>query len=53
VQKQLVQNMKFRLVDEAASMVAVKGNNVPVYRNAYVFIWDASKETIHGNLLLK
>lgn len=48
-----VQNMKVVLVDKEASIIAVKGNNVPGYCNSYVFIRDASKKIIHRNLLLK
>ncbi|WP_339048617.1 50S ribosomal protein L3 [Candidatus Mesenet endosymbiont of Phosphuga atrata] len=53
VKRVTVQNMKIVLIDNEASIIAVKGNNVPGYCNSYIFIRDASKKVMHENLLLE
>ncbi len=48
-----VQNMKIVLVDVEASIIAVKGNNVPGYCGSYVFVRDANKKALHRDFFVK
>ncbi len=46
-----VQNMKVLFIDHENSIIAIKGNNVPGFRNSYVFVRDAVKKPLHKNAL--
>jgi large subunit ribosomal protein L3 len=41
------QNMKILSIDYENSIVAVKGNNVPGFKNSCVFVRDAVKKSLH------
>ncbi|UWI83170.1 50S ribosomal protein L3 [Wolbachia endosymbiont of Howardula sp.] len=41
-----VQNMKVLHIDHENGIIAVKGNNIPGYKNSYVFVRDAVKKTL-------
>jgi large subunit ribosomal protein L3 len=45
-----VHNMKILSIDHENSIIAVKGNNVPGFRNSYVFVGDAVKKPLHKDI---
>ncbi|MDD9331757.1 MAG: 50S ribosomal protein L3 [Wolbachia sp.] len=45
-----VQNMKILSIDYENSIVAVKGNNVPGFKNSFVFVRDAVKKSLHNDI---
>ncbi|MDM8335019.1 50S ribosomal protein L3 [Wolbachia pipientis] len=45
-----VQNMKILSIDHENNIIAVKGNNVPGFRNSYVFVRDAVKKSLHKDV---
>lgn len=45
-----VQNMKILSIDYENSIIAVKGNNVPGFKNSYVFVRDAVKKPLHKDV---
>ncbi|MGL9725622.1 MAG: 50S ribosomal protein L3 [Wolbachia sp.] len=45
-----VQNMKVLSIDYKNNMIAVKGNNVPGFKNSYVFVRDAVKKSLHKDV---
>ncbi|GFR17457.1 50S ribosomal protein L3 [Trichonephila clavata] len=45
-----VQNMKILSIDHENSVIAVKGNNVPGFKNSYVFVRDAVKKSLHKDV---
>lgn len=42
-----VQNMKILSIDYEKGIIAVKGNNVPGFKNSCVFVRDAVKKSLH------
>ncbi|WP_168463871.1 50S ribosomal protein L3 [Wolbachia endosymbiont of Ctenocephalides felis wCfeT] len=42
-----VQNMKILSIDHENGIIAVKGNNVPGFKNSYVFVRDSVKKSLH------
>ncbi|WCR54538.1 MAG: 50S ribosomal protein L3 [Wolbachia endosymbiont of Ctenocephalides orientis wCori] len=42
-----VQNMKILSIDYENNIIAVKGNNVPGFKNSCVFVRDAVKKSLH------
>lgn len=45
-----VQNMKVLSIDCRNNIIAVKGNNVPGFKNSYVFVRDAVKKSLHKDV---
>ncbi|MGL9733220.1 MAG: 50S ribosomal protein L3 [Wolbachia sp.] len=45
-----VHNMKILSIDHKNSIISVKGNNVPGFRNSYVFVRDAVKKPLHKDV---
>ncbi|NSM56423.1 50S ribosomal protein L3 [Wolbachia endosymbiont of Atemnus politus] len=45
-----VQNMKVLSIDHENSIIAVKGNNVPGFRDSYIFVRDAVKKPLHKDV---
>ncbi len=45
-----VQNMKILSIDHGNSTIVVKGNNVPGFKNSYVFVRDAIKKPLHKDV---
>lgn len=45
-----VQNIKILFIDHENSIIAVKGNNIPGFRNSYVFVRDAVKKPLHKDV---
>ncbi|WFW29547.1 MAG: 50S ribosomal protein L3 [Wolbachia endosymbiont of Menacanthus eurysternus] len=45
-----VHNMKVLFIDYEDSLIAVRGNNIPGFKNSYVFVRDAIKKPLHKDI---